>query len=436
MERLGGLIHKMPRDGAVLPDRLRRDLGAAAAQRLRLGVADVPGDPGQSAAPAVGPQAPDPGGRRAARAVGGACGRLLRQGVRRHLPRPAAHARGRDGERSRSLLARRHVRARRALFARRRAARLRHRSAGAGRERARGRTDAASRRAMALDRSDRREPQLLQRPDHPCLPRDRSQFTAMFIHRFATRATRRSAIWDCGYPDPSPATQYTGSSFAMPIRRVFGTTVFQVREQVDMPRPGEMRPGAFPGRRCSIPPGASPTGRWRAPSGLVADKLNGLQFLTIRQYLTLTVSTLIAAAPGGRRMALMLELAAQAVQMSSWCSMAPLMLGITRKVQGAPAAPARSVGVAAVPRPVEAHAQGGGARAQRLLALPRRALSHLRRDLGRRGAGADLRHRAPVLLVRRPDRHRGADGDRHALRWRSPAWTSAPRSAASARRAR
>ena len=26
--------------------------------------------------------------------------------------------------------------------------------------------------------------------------------TAMFIHRFATRATRRSAIWDCGYPDP------------------------------------------------------------------------------------------------------------------------------------------------------------------------------------------------------------------------------------------
>ena len=69
--------------------------------------------------------------------------------------------------------------------------------------------------------------------------------TAMFIHRYATRATRRSAIWDCGYPDPSAATQYTSSSFAMPIRRVFAVTVFGVREKVDMPRPGESRPARF-----------------------------------------------------------------------------------------------------------------------------------------------------------------------------------------------
>ena len=73
----------------------------------------------------------------------------------------------------------------------------------------------------------------------------RATLTAMFVHRFATRATRRSDIWDCGYPDPSTATQYSSSSFAMPIRRVFGATVFRVRENVDMPRPGETRAGHF-----------------------------------------------------------------------------------------------------------------------------------------------------------------------------------------------
>ena len=116
--------------------------------------------------------------------------------------------------------------------------------------------------------------------------------TAVFVHRFATRATRRSAIWDCGYPDPSVATQYTGSSFAMPIRRVFGTTVFQVRERVDMPRPGEMRPGHF---KVKVFDPA-----WRFAYGpiaravlVAASKLNHLQFLTIRRYLTLTVATLI-----------------------------------------------------------------------------------------------------------------------------------------------
>ncbi|MFL5050196.1 MAG: hydrogenase 4 subunit B [Xanthobacteraceae bacterium] len=116
--------------------------------------------------------------------------------------------------------------------------------------------------------------------------------TAMFIHRFATRATRRSAIWDCGYPAASPTMQYTSSSFAMPIRRVFGTTVFAVHEKVDMPLPGETRPAHFhvkvldPAWRLAYGPLARSI--W-----IVADKLNGLQFLTIRQYLTLTVSTLI-----------------------------------------------------------------------------------------------------------------------------------------------
>jgi formate hydrogenlyase subunit 3/multisubunit Na+/H+ antiporter MnhD subunit len=119
-----------------------------------------------------------------------------------------------------------------------------------------------------------------------------STLTAMFIHRYATRATRRSAIWDCGYPDPSPATQYTSSSFAMPIRRVFAVTVFGVREKVDMPRPGESRAARFhvkvldPAWRYAY----GPLARLVLRSAAV---LNQLQFLTIRRYLTLVFATLI-----------------------------------------------------------------------------------------------------------------------------------------------
>jgi formate hydrogenlyase subunit 3/multisubunit Na+/H+ antiporter MnhD subunit len=116
--------------------------------------------------------------------------------------------------------------------------------------------------------------------------------TALVVHRFATRATRRSDIWDCGYPDPSPVTQYSGSGFAMPIRRVFGTTLFQVHEVVDMPRPGETRAGRFhvkvidPAWRFIYGPAARLALRASA-------SLNRLQFLTIRSYLTLVFTTLV-----------------------------------------------------------------------------------------------------------------------------------------------
>jgi hydrogenase-4 component B len=116
--------------------------------------------------------------------------------------------------------------------------------------------------------------------------------TALVVHRFATRATRRSDIWDCGYPDATPAAQYSGSSFAMPIRRVFGTTMFHVRETIDMPRPGETRPGHF---YLKV---ADPAWRWfygpAARAVLRASiALNWLQFLTIRRYLTLVFATLV-----------------------------------------------------------------------------------------------------------------------------------------------
>src|SRR5947208_14378412 len=65
---------------------------------------------------------------------------------------------------------------------------------------------------------------------------------AWAIHRLASDKLRRAPPWDCGYPEASPASQYTASSFAQPIRRVFGTVVFHAREHVEIPPPGDGRP--------------------------------------------------------------------------------------------------------------------------------------------------------------------------------------------------
>ncbi|RAI46119.1 hydrogenase 4 subunit B [Rhodoplanes roseus] len=116
--------------------------------------------------------------------------------------------------------------------------------------------------------------------------------TAVVVHRLASRSTRTSPIWDCGYPLDSPVTQYTSSSFAMPIRRVFGTVLFAVHETVDMPRPGEMRAARF---RMRVRDPAwrflyGPLVRWIMRS---AQRLNRLQFLTIRRYLALVFAALI-----------------------------------------------------------------------------------------------------------------------------------------------
>ncbi len=115
---------------------------------------------------------------------------------------------------------------------------------------------------------------------------------ALTIHRLASRAVRRAPAWDCGFPDPSPATQYTASSFAQPIRRVFAGPVFGARDEVIMPEPGAMSAARF---RSIVP---DPIwDRLYAPVALVvgyaADHLNALQFLTIRLYLTLVFAALV-----------------------------------------------------------------------------------------------------------------------------------------------
>jgi hydrogenase-4 component B len=112
------------------------------------------------------------------------------------------------------------------------------------------------------------------------------------IHRFASRALRRSPAWDCGFPDPSPATQYTGDSFAQPIRRVFGPVVFQAREYVDMPAPGDARPARLTVSLRDLVWDAMYEPVVRAIR-FAAERLNTLQFLTIRQYLSLVFVALV-----------------------------------------------------------------------------------------------------------------------------------------------
>jgi formate hydrogenlyase subunit 3/multisubunit Na+/H+ antiporter MnhD subunit len=115
---------------------------------------------------------------------------------------------------------------------------------------------------------------------------------AFAIHRLASDKWRRAPAWDCGYPDPSPATQYTASSFAQPMRRVYGTLVFRAREIGHMPPPGSMAPASLHvelhdpiWETCYAP-----------VSGIVsaaAERLNVLQFLTIRRYLSLVFTLLV-----------------------------------------------------------------------------------------------------------------------------------------------
>jgi len=115
---------------------------------------------------------------------------------------------------------------------------------------------------------------------------------AFVIHRLASDKLRRGPAWDCGYPDARPSTQYTASSFAQPIRRVFGTTVFHAREIGEMPPPGSTAPA-----RLTVEIRDLIWDALYAPiSGLVeiaTERLNVLQFLTIRRYLTLVFAALV-----------------------------------------------------------------------------------------------------------------------------------------------
>ena len=116
--------------------------------------------------------------------------------------------------------------------------------------------------------------------------------TVLLVHRLGSRAIRRSAAWDCGFPDSTPASQYSAGSFAQPLRRVFGAVLFDARDTVDMPSPGDNRAASIV-RHIRDPIWATlymPLGRG---IGWVADHANVLQFLTIRRYLGFVFGALV-----------------------------------------------------------------------------------------------------------------------------------------------
>ena len=74
-----------------LPGGLHGDLRIAAAERFRLGMADVPGRAAAPRAAAMGPEADDPGRWRGAGVGRGPGVRLLRPRIWHRVPRPSAH---------------------------------------------------------------------------------------------------------------------------------------------------------------------------------------------------------------------------------------------------------------------------------------------------------------------------------------------------------
>ncbi len=119
-----------------------------------------------------------------------------------------------------------------------------------------------------------------------------ASIAAYVIHRFASGAIRRAPAWDCGFPEQNPATQYTAGSFAQPIRQVFGTYVFRAHERVEMRPPGDPGPARFEVKLHDLAWELMYTPIANAVS-LAATRLNQLQFLTIRVYLSFVSFALV-----------------------------------------------------------------------------------------------------------------------------------------------
>jgi len=115
---------------------------------------------------------------------------------------------------------------------------------------------------------------------------------AFAVHRLGSHAIRRAPAWDCGFPEPSFDTQYGAGSFAQPLRRVLGPSLLGAAEEVEMPPPGDLRPARHRVRMRDV--------IWErlyltlpATVDWLATRVNRLQFLTIRRYLSLVMGSLV-----------------------------------------------------------------------------------------------------------------------------------------------
>ncbi len=220
----------------------------------------------------------------------------------------------------------------RAVPPRRRAAGPGHRRPGAGDPRPGRRPHAgAGGGSLAVDRADRREPQLLQRPAGVRLHRGLGRPRRHAIHRFASRALRRGA---------GLGLRLSRSRPGRPV----------LRRQLRPADPPRLRAALFAAPRGRD----AAAGRWRrrastvtlrdriwdalyAPLGgavgFAADRLNGLQFLTIRRYLSLVFAGPGHPAAGAGAMAVITDLLVQGAQMALVLLLAPLLTGFVRKVK-------------------------------------------------------------------------------------------------------
>ena len=115
---------------------------------------------------------------------------------------------------------------------------------------------------------------------------------ALLVRAVAARRMRRAPAWDCGFPATSPTTQYTPGSFAQPLSRVFGAMAFDTAEIVTMPPPGGLGPARF-SRRSRDRIWELLYRRLALLVERIATRLNRLQFLTIRKYLSLVFAALV-----------------------------------------------------------------------------------------------------------------------------------------------
>jgi hydrogenase-4 component B len=118
-----------------------------------------------------------------------------------------------------------------------------------------------------------------------------ASLAVLVIHRLGLACSAPGAGLGLRLPDEPDNAVHRGS-FAQPIRRVFGNPAVPRSETVEMPPPGDQRPARLHVRIHDLV--------WEyiyAPVagavGFTADRLNHLQFLTIRRYLSLVFLALV-----------------------------------------------------------------------------------------------------------------------------------------------
>ena len=398
--------------------RLRGHLGPAAAQRLRLGMADVPGHPAQPATALVGTEVPDPGGRRAARAVGGAGGRLLRQGLRRDLPRPRRARRAAANAQETDIFSLA------AMFFLAALCLLAGILPGLF-------IDALAPVSTALVGASMPHQTGVEWLTIVPIAESRSSYNGLLvflfvalsgsiaafaIHRLASRrlATRTGLGLRLSRREPGNAIHCLELCPADPARFRHESCSARAKS-VDMPPPGAMAPGAASLSNCAIWFGMTLYAPVASCVGFAAERLNRPAIPDDPPLSHAGFCGAGISAFGARDMALIRDLVFQGAQMLLVLLLAPLLTGFVRKMkarllrrQGPPLLqPYRDL--------IRLHAQGSGACRKCVLALSRHSLHRFRGTWVAASLVPTFRGGLLFSLVGRPDRNHRAARQRAVL---------------------